>query len=211
MPNIDIIDISAFRVRLNSGRRGQAMSDLHEVRQVHELRLDAAGWSTIPEATDSRMTLDGGWQRQRIFSGKFEERNPFNIPGPFYGAQTDTCETGPLEAPANVMLDEEGQEFVFRQPTNAAEIRQIIGAARCDPFSGYGADGDQQWTLRLIREWWSGLGGRTSQFAKLALMNKNIDPWLSLSTAQAEDYLRRYAFFVDNQRAPVLTDPLPDL
>jgi hypothetical protein len=33
------------------------------------------------------------------------------------------------EAPRNVMLDGDGQEFMFRQPTTVEEIQQVIGAA----------------------------------------------------------------------------------
>ena len=209
---IDIIDISMFRLRLSANLRSNLMSDLHQVCPTDGLGLDAAEWSTIPEATESHVTLDAGLIQQRIFCGKFEERNPFNIPGPFYGGQTDTCETGPLEAPQNVMLDGEGQEFVFRQPTTAEELRRVIGAARCDPFLGYGADGDQHWNLRLIREWWrGGLEGRMAQSGKLAVTNQNTEQWVSFSTSQAESYLRRYAFFVESRSLPVPTDHLPDL
>ena len=211
VPGIDIIDISMFRLRLSANLRSNLMSDLHQVCPTDGLGLDAAEWSTIPEATESHVTLDAGSLRQRIFCGKFEERNAFNIPGPFYGAQTDTCETGPLEAPENVMLDGDGQEFVFRQPTTAEELRRIIGAARCDPFLGYGAAGDQHWNLRLIREWWRGMDGRMAQIGKLAVTNNNTDQWVSFSSSQAEGYLRRYAFFVDHRRLPALTELLPDL
>ncbi|MCX7407556.1 MAG: hypothetical protein NTZ32_05670 [Planctomycetales bacterium] len=211
VPGIDIIDISMFRLRLSANLRSNLMSDLHQVCPTDGLGLDAAEWSTIPEATESHVTLDAGLIQHRIFCGKFEERNAFNIPGPFYGAQTDTCETGPLEAPENVMLDGDWQEFVFRQPTTAEELRRVIGAARCDPFLGYGADGDQHWNLRLIREWWRGLEGRMAQSGELAVTNPNTEQRVSFSTSQAEIYLRRYAFFVDNRRLPTPTDHLPDL
>ena len=41
----------------------------------------------------------------QFFQPAFGKRNPLNIPGPFYGAETDTCETGTAEAPHNVLLD----------------------------------------------------------------------------------------------------------
>lgn len=211
VPSIDIIDISVFRLRLTSIQRSRRMSNLHQVCRADTLGAEAVEWSTIPDTTESNVTLDGRLQRQRIFNGKFEERNPFNIPGPFYGAQTDTCETGPLEAPENVMLDGNGQEFVFRQPTTTEELRHVIGAARCDPLSGFGADGDQHWSLRLIREWWRGMNSRMAQIAKLGVTNKGTDQWLSYSTSQAESYLRCYAFFVVNRRLPAPTDLLPDV
>src|SRR5205085_10529256 len=76
----------------------------------------------------------------QFFRPAFGKRNPLNIPGPFYGAETDTCEMGTAEAPHNVLLDESGQEFVFTQPSNENELRDILGAAICECFVGYGAD-----------------------------------------------------------------------
>ena len=110
------------------------------------------------------------------------------------------------------MLDWGGQEFVFRQPTTVEEIQQVIRASICDPFSGYGADGDDHWNVRLIREWWEGMENRLAQIGQLASMNdKSTDQWVSFSNSLAERYLRKYAFFVENRRLPKLADHLPDL
>ena len=74
----------------------------------------------------------------QFFQPAFAKRNPLNIPGPFYGAETDTCETGTAEAPHNVLLDESGQEFVFTPPSNENELRDTPSAASCECFVGYG-------------------------------------------------------------------------
>jgi hypothetical protein len=86
--------------------------------------------------------------------GRWEERNWRNVPGPFYGAETDTCVCGPPAAPHNVLIDEWGQEFVWRQPQTVAELRAILDAACQDPFHGYGGDGDEHWTPELVIGWW---------------------------------------------------------
>ena len=181
------------------------------VQRSDKQNLDACAWSTISKAGDSHVSWKSDLARGPFFSGCFEERNPFNIPGPFYGAQTDTCDTGPQEAPLNVMLDECGQEFLYRQPTNVDEIRQIIGAAICDPFQGYGADGDENWTVELIREWWRGMGERLTHIENLAKTNTTINQLNLFWTTQASDYLRQYAFFIDNRRLPDSADVLPEL
>jgi hypothetical protein len=43
--------------------------------------------------------------------GRWEERSWLNVPGPFYGAETDTCATGRRAAPSNVLYTVDGQEF----------------------------------------------------------------------------------------------------
>ncbi|MFB7373884.1 hypothetical protein ACFC0D_28985 [Streptomyces sp. NPDC056222] len=86
--------------------------------------------------------------------GRWAERNWRNVPGPFYGAETDTCEMGPEVAPRHVMCDETGQEFVFRQPRRPAEVHRVLFAAWNDPCGQYGMDGDQWWTAQSVRAWW---------------------------------------------------------
>ena len=182
MPDIDIIDISMFRVRVSANlypyQGSDLLSELLQVSRSDATGVDTAEWSPIPDANDFHVKWKAGLPRGRLFCGNFDERNPFNIPGPFYGAETDTSATGPNEAPHNVMLDEDGQEFVFRQPTTAAELRQVIGAALCDPFLGYAADGDDHWNVRLIREWWQGMDGRLAEIGKLTVTNKNTEQWV---------------------------------
>ena len=203
----EIIDLSEFRVRMPAGRNSgpgrRFFHQLLEVRRSDECHPDTDCWQSIP------VTIH--FQGVKIFSGRFEERNCFNIPGPFYGAQTDTCETGPDEAPDNILLDGNGPEVVFRQPTTIDELQRIIGAACADPFSGYGADGNEHWNLRLIREWWQDKESRLAQIGNLSATNQSTDQWLSYSMSQSESYLRCYAFFIENRRLPKPADHLPDL
>jgi hypothetical protein len=86
--------------------------------------------------------------------GKWEFVNWLNVPGPFYGAFTDTCCDGTALAPLSVLADLNGQEFVFRQPRNSRELNSLLDAAIIEPFGGYGWDGNHHWTLSSILEWY---------------------------------------------------------
>lgn len=203
-----------------------------EIRNVSELPEARNGWEPVREASINveRLVRAGsgeGWigklahvfARQksrvriqaRVFPGKFAERNPFNIPGPFYGAMTDTCQTGPAEAPANVMLDPVGQEFLYRQPSTIEELKQIFGAALTDPFEGYGADGNSNWSLTLIRAWWQSRDDLLEKSSAMVQPQRQIERWRSYLLEQTEPYLRAYAFFVEQGRLPAARDVLPDL
>ncbi|MER5487701.1 ferredoxin [Streptomyces sp. NPDC002812] len=86
---------------------------------------------------------------------RWSERDWRNVPGPFYGAGTDTCWMGRLIAPDNVLYDDDwGAEFVYRQPRNPEETLAVLGAAAQDPMVGYARDGDGHWTPELVRGWW---------------------------------------------------------
>jgi hypothetical protein len=92
---------------------------------------------------------------ESYLKGRWEDKNWRNVPGPFYGAETDSCCAGPTQAPANVLYDELGQEFIWRQPRNSNEVRAVLDAAYQDPFDGYAWDGNDDWTPRAVREWWA--------------------------------------------------------
>jgi len=109
------------------------------------------------------------------------------------------------------MVDSEGQEFVFRQPSSADQIQQLIGAAYVDPFEGYGADGDNHWTHGLIQGWWRARGDMLVQEPLLRLYNADVDRWKRSIDGEYELYLRRYAFFVEERRVPDSSDSLPHL
>src|SRR6185437_16707438 len=130
MVSLDLIDIENYWVRLPKDLFPYHGSHVIEIRHFSDVAEGENGWQPIAEATDTNTTSTT--KIGELFLGKFSERNPFNIPGPFYGAMTDTCETGPAEAPQNVMLDPHGQEFVFRQPSNLRELQQVFGVALCD-------------------------------------------------------------------------------
>lgn len=146
-----------------------------------------------------------------FFRPAFGKRNPLNIPRPFYGAETDTCETGTTEAPHNVLLDHSGQEFVFTQPRDEDELRDIISAAISECFVGYGADGDDQWTLPLVREWWRSRFDLLALSARVVGEKESTERWRRLLCGEGEAYLRGYAFFVETRRLPTSNDRLPEI
>jgi hypothetical protein len=198
------LDISDYRVHLPRNLYPYRGSNVLEIRLASEVGSLNVDWTRIDELKD-------------FFQSAFAARNLFNLPGPFYGAETDTCLTGPYEAPKNVLIDRNGQEFVFKQPANRDELRQVIGAAICECFVGYGADGDDHWNLTLIREWWRTRNDLLAFKRELDLLVQEhelkTDPneWERFVTAEAEDYLRVYAFFVEEGRIPSDSDVLPEI
>jgi hypothetical protein len=57
-----------------------------------------------------------------------------------------------------VLYTDDGQEFIWKQPQNAEQVRAVLDAAYQDPFSGYAWDGDDHWTVDLVRQWWAERG-----------------------------------------------------
>lgn len=159
--------------------------------------------------------LDPKWnseiKRGLLFNGSFSERNRLNIPGPFYGGQTDNCLTGHPEAPENVMFDIDGYEFVYRQPRDLDELENLLRAAYFDPFDGYGADGNKHWTLSLIRDWWKSHHSLLAEAESLRTLEQNVDAWQQYLMGPAIDYLRQYAFFIEEGKLPGELDHLPRL
>lgn len=196
METLQLLDIREYRVRLPEPLFPYTAKDGIELGLAGG--CVGPGWLTVAE-------LPGDF-----FCTDFAHRNPLNLPGPFYGAETDTCQTGVAEAPNNVLMDERGQEFVFRQPEVAAELRDVLSAALCECFNGYGADGDQHWTLALIREWWATRFDLLRR-ADVAGDEAAVRRWREMLSGAAEDYLRRYAFFVEEGRMPADSERLPDL
>src|SRR5262249_31145265 len=89
------------------------------------------------------------------FLAKWEDKHWMNTPGPIYGGDTDNCGTGPLAAPNNVAVDEDGYEVIYRQPVNRYELRQVVDAAWAEVVHGYGANGNLHWSYETIKAWWS--------------------------------------------------------
>lgn len=156
------------------------------------------------------------------FPGRFTDRNWRNTPGPFYGAETDTCGTGPIEAPDNVLLDPSFQEFIIIQPRTPTELQAVVMAARVEPFEGYGADGNKHWTTALVREWWSQRHRLMEELANAlrqhARSSQPDEPHrLALERAahflahEAEPYARQYVYLIENGRPATASDALPTL
>lgn len=152
------------------------------------------------------------------------QRDWRNVPGPFYGAGTDTCWVGREVAPAHVLYNDDfGDEFVYRQPCDAEETYRVIAAAFQDPMAGYQCDGDERWTPELVRQWWSERG-RVREWARA------LDRKWSVSTRADEreaaagardyvahidlglaDHLRGYLFRLGEGRPARQGEALPGL
>lgn len=159
-----------------------------------------------------------------FFAGEWSDRNRLNVPGPFYGAETDTCCCGPLEAPDNVLIDDIGMEFVWRQPQDLSQLGRVIKAAWCDPFCGYAWDGDARWRPDAVREWWTDRG-EVSEWIDLQLRtDKSVRSDDSERAAAAslrqfrtyfddllESDLRHYLFWLEERRSATDAEPLPSL
>jgi hypothetical protein len=193
------IQIWEFVVRLPDSLFPYQGKTRIQVRKATAVASPEPGWMPVT-------TLVG-----QFFQPAFGMRNPLNIPGPFYGAETDTCETGTVEAPNNVLLDRSGQEFVFTQPRDEDELRDIISAAIRECFVGYGADGDDHWTLALIREWWRSRHDLLSLSSQAIGIPESKVRWQRILYGEGEAYLRAYAFFVENRRLPTDNDTMPEL
>ena len=125
METISIIDTSRFRVRVPTDLYPYHVNHVLDVQRNDVQSLDASVWTAFLKAGDSQVSWKSGLPRGSFFSGMFEERNLLKHPGPFLGAQTGTCITGPHEAPINVMLDDDddgqlrglgnGQAFLVAQ------------------------------------------------------------------------------------------------
>src|ERR1043165_340774 len=160
----------------------------------------------------------------RTDDGMWDQKNWLNIPGIFYTGDTDTCLTGRLWAPKNVLYDDLGREFIFRQPRDDQELIDVICAGMVDPFQAYGFDGHRRWTISLIRQWWK----ERQRLVEWIEKNANRVEWnqnefftqyqqMALSEFQfhliheAEQSLRTFAFFLDMGRCATDDDRLPDL
>ncbi|MGW0779024.1 ferredoxin [Streptomyces sp. NPDC002835] len=158
------------------------------------------------------------------FQGQWSDRKWLNVPGPFYGADTDNCGTGRIHAPGLVLYEGEYfTEYVCRQPRTAEELQQLVDAAEAEAFSGYGCDGDAHWTPAAVREWWRErerireylVAGRADWEADDARSGQGVAPAVENYTAYLDGelaaHLRVYLFWLDERRPPTLADRLPEL
>nr|WP_119611597.1 ferredoxin [Streptomyces acidiscabies] len=158
------------------------------------------------------------------FRGQWPDRKWLNVPGPFYGADTDNCGTGRLHAPGHVLYEAEHfTEYVYRQPRTPEELRRLVTGAENDPFAGYGCDGDEHWTPAAVREWWAERGRVREYLARHGDAWEADDERAGQGVAAAvREYaayldgelaldLRLYLFRLDERRAPGSTKRLPEL
>ncbi|MFC5667746.1 hypothetical protein ACFP3U_32880 [Kitasatospora misakiensis] len=164
------------------------------------------------------------------FGGVWEGRNWRNVPGPFYGADTDSMQMGRLDAPFHIAYDDEfgpldGQEFVYRQPTDAAQTYDLVNGC----FFGHGGfamDGDEHWTDASVREWWQERGrvrewaittsdrwsrvrGQYREHYRDAA--QGLRSYLSHLDGGLNEYLRGYLFHLAEGRSPLPGEARPEL
>ncbi|MFI9550515.1 ferredoxin [Nonomuraea endophytica] len=195
-------------------RRTSGCGGPHWERYVPPMDGTLLYWDPMPLAAPKRDDFKGLWA----------ERDWRNVPGPFYGAMTDTCSTGRLHAPKHVLYtDEFGQEFVYRQPKSPAELQNLLDAAEAEAFSGYACDGDEHWTSETVRTWWADRA-RLRNWAVQATENWAASNWPNQREeasifSEYADYLdgscrqdlRVYMFWLDHRRSPTPSDRLPPL
>jgi hypothetical protein len=104
---------------------------MDRVADVFDPRESAERQRTTPLARGGRSWTE---DPEAYFNGRWTERNPLNAPGPFYGADTDTCMDGPDFARDNLLCDNVGQGFVWRQPRTDAETLALMAGASSDPI-----------------------------------------------------------------------------
>lgn len=143
------------------------------------------------------------------------EKHPFNFPGPFYTGQSDSCGTGDIEAPDNVMYDSDVYEYIFKQPGSYEELLRVFDAAAVEVFDSYACNGNDYWTYSLCYEWWQGKNKLIAQLNTPEVKKRNGDRvqlYIDYLGSDAEMDLRRYCFFLENGFYPTDNNILlPDL
>jgi hypothetical protein len=155
---------------------------------------------------------------EEYLRGEWSKRDWRNVPGPFYCADTDTCGTGYV-APANVAFEDEfGSEIVYRQPRDEREVHLLLSGAVQEVFQAYACDGDEHWTLALVREWWAERVRLLDWIAAAEAHWGEGDPGSALLreygafvTGGLETYLREYGFWLEHRRPRVPSEALPGL
>ncbi|MFI5533014.1 ferredoxin [Kitasatospora sp. NPDC051853] len=165
-----------------------------------------------------------GDDARAFFQGAWADRHWLNVPGPFYGATTDTCGTGRIHAPDLVLYEADCfTEYVYRQPRTPRELQDLVDAAGAEVFSSYACDGDTHWTPAAVREWWRDRGRvkeylsahRTDWEADDAKAGQGVaaaaEAYAAYLDGELADHLRVYLFRLHERRSPVAGDRLPQL
>ncbi len=184
-------------------------------------------WNPLPTTRRLVDTHD-----RNPFTGSWTQRKPRNVPGPFYTADTDSMQTGRLDAPGHIAYDNDlgdgyGWEFVYRQPVNETETEAVVNAARLEPNGGYGWDGDDHWTVETVRDWWHERAEIREWAVDLATdWAANAHPkyhghhhdaahglreFIAFIDDGLERYLRGYMFWLAEGREPQPGESAPDL
>lgn len=141
-------------------------------------------------------------------------RHPLNFPGPFYTGESDTCGTGVVNAPANVLNDARWNlEYIFRQPANYTELLCVLDAAGIEVLDSYSGNGNENWTYTLCREWWRNKYDILNYLDYTEGGKLHIDKmYYDYLQGEAEIDLRRYCYFLEHGYYPYKEKIfLPDL
>ncbi|MER5348908.1 hypothetical protein ABT093_01015 [Kitasatospora sp. NPDC002551] len=177
-------------------------------------------WDPLPTAR--RLLAENRHLDQ--FGGLWRERNWRNVPGPFYGADTDTMEMGRLDAPFHIAYDDDGREFVYRQPTDPDQTFDLVHGC----FFGHGGfamDGDDHWTVPAVRDWWQERG-RVREWAVAASdvqarlrgeyrehyrdAAQGLRDYIAYLDHGLDEYLRGYLFWLAERRPPRAGEARPE-
>lgn len=136
-----------------------------------------------------------------------------NFPGPFYTGTTDSCGTGIIESPNNVIFDENYMEHVMIQPRNEVELLNLWNAGAVEVFGSYYCDGNKHWTVTLVKNWWVNKYEIVEHLKNNALIKLNCNQekrYIHYLENFAELDLRKYCFFLENGFYPT-NEKLPEL
>ena len=143
----------------------------------------------------------------------WKAKEELNFPGPFYTGESDTCGTGIMEAPNNVIFDENCLEFVMIQPRNKNELLQLWNARSVEVFGAYYCDGNKHWTLEKVKNWWSNKNDILEHLKNEDLIKMNYNQekrYRHYIEHYAEMDLRKYGFFLEHGFYPS-NEPLPEI
>jgi hypothetical protein len=144
-------------------------------------------------------------QNHFLDNDHWKKKHYLNFPGPFYTGETDTCGTGIIEAPHNVLLDADSLEFIFKQPETYAEFLCVIDAAAVEVFDSYSSNGNNNWTYQKCKDWWKDKAQMLSQLNSPEYYNKNVNGmqlYIDYLNGDAETDLRKYCYFLENRFYP---------
>ena len=143
----------------------------------------------------------------------WNDRGELNFPGPFYTGESDTCGTGIIESPNNVIFNDYCMEFVMIQPRNKTELLQLWNAAAIEVFGSYYCDGNNHWTLEKVKNWWANKDDILNYLENEELIKMNCNQekrYRHYLENYAEIDLRKYGFFLENGFYP-LNESLPEI
>jgi hypothetical protein len=136
----------------------------------------------------------------------WSKKHPFNFPGPFYVGESDTCDTGPTWAPANVARDKHACEYLFKQPTSYYELLCVLNAAAIEVFDSYSSNGNDFWTVESCKSWWQNRAWLVRELARKEVVEMNqgqAQHYIDYLNGEAEMDLRRYCYFLENGIYPL--------